>query len=151
MLGPRGAEYPLTPDELAEALAAFVRDYGLRLVGGCCARRPRTSAPSRRRDPVRHPGGAPSLVPSRASASLYAAVPFRQDTSVLMVGERTNANGSKIFRGAMLAERWEDCVAMAREQIRDGAHHRPQHRLRRPRRAADMAELADGWPRRPPC
>ena len=39
-----------------------------------------------------------------------------------MVGERTNANGSKAFREAMLAERWDDCVAMAREQTRDGAH-----------------------------
>ena len=62
-LGPRGAEYPLTPDELAEALAAFVRDYGLRLVG-CCGTTPAHVRARRRRDPVRHPGGAPS--PSRA-------------------------------------------------------------------------------------
>jgi len=120
-LGPNGAVYPLSPEELAEALSTFVRDYGLRLVGGCCGTTPDhvravseavASLPPARRDPRPEPG----------VSSLYASVPFRQDTSVLMVGERTNANGSKAFREAMIAERWEDCVAIAREQTRDGAH-----------------------------
>ncbi len=121
VLGPRGAEYPLDPHGLAEALAGFVREYGVRLVGGCCGSTPehvaaiveavREVTPARR-----HPRPEPGL------SSLYAAVPFRQDTSVLMVGERTNANGSKKFREAMLADDWEACVAIAREQTREGAH-----------------------------
>jgi 5-methyltetrahydrofolate--homocysteine methyltransferase len=120
-LGPKGAEYPLTPDELAEALATFVRDYGLSLVGGCCGTTPEhistvAAAVQDITPTARTPRPEPGL------SSLYAAVPFRQDTSVLMVGERTNANGSKKFREAMLAEAWEDCVAIAREQTRDGAH-----------------------------
>lgn len=49
-------------------------------------------------------------------------MPFRQDTSYLAIGERTNANGSKKFREAMLEARWDDCVEMARDQIREGAH-----------------------------
>jgi 5-methyltetrahydrofolate--homocysteine methyltransferase len=49
-------------------------------------------------------------------------VPFRQDTSYLAIGERTNANGSKAFREAMLERRWDDCVKIARDQARDGAH-----------------------------
>ncbi|CAM5717159.1 hypothetical protein SANTM175S_07374 [Streptomyces antimycoticus] len=49
-------------------------------------------------------------------------MPFRQDTSYLAIGERTNANGSKKFREAMLEARWDDCVEIAREQIREGAH-----------------------------
>ena len=49
-------------------------------------------------------------------------MPFRQDTSYLSIGERTNANGSKAFREAMLAQDWEECVEIARAQIRDGAH-----------------------------
>ena len=62
---------------------------------------------------------------------------------MLMVGERTNANGSKAFREAMLAERWEDCVAMAREQTRDGAHLIDLNVDYVGRDgAADMAELA---------
>jgi 5-methyltetrahydrofolate--homocysteine methyltransferase len=55
-------------------------------------------------------------------ASLYAAVPFRQDAGVLMVGERTNTNGSKAFREAMLAGDWEKVVDIGREAVREGAH-----------------------------
>jgi 5-methyltetrahydrofolate--homocysteine methyltransferase len=120
-LGPKGAEYPLTPDELAEALATFVREYGLSLVGGCCGTTPEhistvAAAIGDLRPAPRTPRPEPGV------SSLYASVPFRQDTSVLMVGERTNANGSKKFREAMLAEAWEDCVAIARDQTREGAH-----------------------------
>ncbi|MFD1120811.1 dihydropteroate synthase, partial [Sphaerisporangium aureirubrum] len=49
-------------------------------------------------------------------------VPFSQDASYLAIGERTNANGSKVFREAMLAGRWEECVEIARSQVREGAH-----------------------------
>ena len=49
-------------------------------------------------------------------------MPFRQDTSFLAIGERTNANGSKAFREALVAGRFDDCVEIARAQTRDGAH-----------------------------
>ncbi|WP_449350109.1 methionine synthase [Streptomyces shaanxiensis] len=121
VLGKNGATYPLTPPELADAHETFVRDYGLSLVGGCCGTTPehlrqlvervRDVTPTER-DPRPEPG----------AASLYQTVPFRQDTSYLAIGERTNANGSKKFREAMLEARWDDCVEMAREQIREGAH-----------------------------
>ncbi|MGY1581621.1 methionine synthase [Streptomyces sp. MN13] len=116
-----GAYYPLSAPELADAQENFVRDYGLSLVGGCCGTTPehlrqvvervRDLSPAER-DPRPEPG----------AASLYQSVPFRQDTSYLAIGERTNANGSKKFREAMLEARWDDCVEMAREQIREGAH-----------------------------
>ncbi|MFJ7015898.1 homocysteine S-methyltransferase family protein, partial [Streptomyces albogriseolus] len=116
-----GAYFPLSPPELADAQETFVREYGLSLVGGCCGTTPehlrrlvervRELAPVER-DPRPEPG----------AASLYQSVPFRQDTSYLAIGERTNANGSKKFREAMLEGRWDDCVEMAREQIREGAH-----------------------------
>jgi 5-methyltetrahydrofolate--homocysteine methyltransferase len=116
-----GAYYPLSAPELADAQENFVRDYGLSLVGGCCgttpehlrqvAERVRDLRPVER-DPRPEPG----------AASLYQSVPFRQDTAYLAIGERTNANGSKKFREAMLEGRWDDCVEMAREQIREGAH-----------------------------
>jgi 5-methyltetrahydrofolate--homocysteine methyltransferase len=60
--------------------------------------------------------------PEPGVASLYQHVPFRQDTSYLSIGERTNANGSLAFRRAMLEERWDDCIEIARDQTRDGAH-----------------------------
>ncbi|WP_408658014.1 methionine synthase, partial [Jatrophihabitans sp.] len=120
-LGPNGAWYPLTPEELASSLASFVTEFGTGLVGGCCGTTPEhirlvaervaglKAAPRR---PVSEP----------AVASLYASVPFRQDASVLMIGERTNANGSKAFREAMLAGDFTQCVEIARSQSRDGSH-----------------------------
>ncbi|ANS64097.1 methionine synthase [Streptomyces lincolnensis] len=121
VLGKDGAHYPLSAPELADAQETFVHEYGLSLIGGCCGTTPehlrqvvervRDLTPTAR-DPRPEPG----------AASLYQTVPFRQDTSYLAIGERTNANGSKKFREAMLEARWDDCVEMAREQIREGAH-----------------------------
>lgn len=121
VLGKNGAHYPLTEAELADAQETFVREYGLSLVGGCCGTTPEhlrqvvervRGVETTRREPHPEPG----------AASLYQTVPFRQDTAYMAIGERTNANGSKKFREAMLEGRWDDCVEMARDQIREGAH-----------------------------
>ena len=61
-------------------------------------------------------------VPEPGVSSMYSAVPFEQDASILMIGERTNSNGSKAFREAMLAEDYEKCLDIAKDQTRDGAH-----------------------------
>jgi 5-methyltetrahydrofolate--homocysteine methyltransferase len=116
-----GAVYPLQPVELADALEQFVGEFGLGLVGGCCGTGPEHLRQVVTRLEGRHVDArSPSHIP--AASSLYADVPFRQDISYLSIGERTNANGSKAFREALLAERWDDCVDIARSQIRDGAH-----------------------------
>ncbi|MFJ3538136.1 methionine synthase [Streptomyces sp. NPDC090109] len=116
-----GAHYPLSPAELADAQETFVRDYGLSLIGGCCGTTPEhlRQVVERVRDLT---PGAREPRPEPGAASLYQTVPFRQDTSYMAIGERTNANGSKKFREAMLEARWDDCVEMARDQIREGAH-----------------------------
>ena len=68
-------------------------------------------------------GGAPMVVEREPGvASLYQHVPFHQDAAVLAIGERTNSNGSRAFREAMLEGRWDDCIEIARAQIRSGAH-----------------------------
>lgn len=116
-----GAVYPLTPEELATAHEQFVREFGLAMVGGCCG-----TTPAHLRAVVDRLAGTPirpreiSVEPS--VASLYQQVPFGQDASYLAIGERTNANGSKAFREAMLEGRLDDCVDIAREQVRGGAH-----------------------------
>ncbi len=120
-LGPHGAEYPLRPHELATALHGFVTEFGVGLVGGCCGTtaehiREVADAVAGLKPKQRRPHDEPSV------SSLYQAVPFAQDASVLMIGERTNANGSKAFREAMLDGRFADCVEIARSQTRDGAH-----------------------------
>jgi 5-methyltetrahydrofolate--homocysteine methyltransferase len=116
-----GAEYPLTAGELAEALDRFVTEYGVSLVGGCCGTTPAhieavVARLAGKRATPREPQ------PEAGVASLYHHVPFAQDASVLMVGERTNANGSKAFREAMLATDWQACIEIARQQARDGSH-----------------------------
>jgi len=120
-LGKHGAEYPLLPSELADALEEFATSYGVGLVGGCCG-----TTPEHLRqvvDRVRGRAVAPrTTVLEPGVASLYAAVPFRQDAGVLMVGERTNTNGSKAFREAMLDADWEKVVDIGREAVREGAH-----------------------------
>ncbi|MDQ0937215.1 methionine synthase [Streptomyces turgidiscabies] len=116
-----GAHYPLGAPELADAQETFVREYGLSLVGGCCG-----TTPEHLRQVVERVRGTAVTErrpqPEAGAASLYQTVPFRQDTAYMAIGERTNANGSKKFREAMLEARWDDCVEMARDQIREGAH-----------------------------
>jgi 5-methyltetrahydrofolate--homocysteine methyltransferase len=121
ILGAKGAEYPLGPAELADALETFVGDYGIGLIGGCCGTTPEHLAAVvtkmsgkgfKERGAALDPG----------ASSLYQYVPFRQDNTYLAIGEKTNANGSRAFRDALVAEDWEKCVEIARDQIRDGAH-----------------------------
>ena len=82
------------PTQLAEHLHRFVTELGVTAIGGCCGTTPEHLAAVVERcagatPAPRHPVHEP------AAASIYSAVPFHQDTSFLVVGERTNANGSK--------------------------------------------------------
>ncbi|HUZ39816.1 MAG TPA: methionine synthase [Acidimicrobiales bacterium] len=113
--------YDLTPDALAEHLSKFVTEYGVQVVGGCCGTTPEHMA--RVIEAVRPLSAAkrsPVLEP--AVASIYSATNYQQDRSVLLIGERTNANGSKRFRDAMLDGDWDTCVGIGRDQIKEGAH-----------------------------
>ena len=113
--------YDLTPAALADHHARFVTEFGVSVVGGCCGTTPEhlsevvgrcKGLTPARREPVHEPG----------VASIYSHVPYDQSPSFLVVGERTNANGSKKFREAMLSDDWDTCVAMAREAVKGGAH-----------------------------
>src|SRR5438067_2558632 len=113
--------YDLTPEQLAEHHARFVTEFGVSIVGGCCG-----TTPEHLREVVERvrslTPASRSIVDEPGAASIYTAVPFHQDTSFLVIGERTNANGSKKFREAMLVSDWDTCLAMAREQVKEGAH-----------------------------
>ena len=113
--------YDLTPDALAEHLSKFVTEYGVQVVGGCCGTTPEHVA---RVVEVVRPltPAARSATLEPAVASIYSATNYQQDRSVLLVGERTNANGSKKFRDAMLEGDWDTCVGIGRDQIKEGAH-----------------------------
>jgi 5-methyltetrahydrofolate--homocysteine methyltransferase len=116
-----GAYYPLGPIELAAAQAAFVREFGAGLIGGCCGTTP-AHINAIAKSVVSLDSGRPSLVHEPGLASLYQHQPFDQDMTYFSIGERTNANGSKAFRDAMLVDNWDECVEIAKAQTRDGAH-----------------------------
>ena len=113
--------YDLTPEQLAEHHARFVSEYGVTVVGGCCGTTPEhLRAVVDACHPLAPAPRSPEIDPG--IASIYSHVPYDQTPSFLVVGERTNANGSKKFREAMLSDDWDTCVAMAREAVKGGAH-----------------------------
>jgi 5-methyltetrahydrofolate--homocysteine methyltransferase len=113
--------YDLTPEALADAHERFVTEFGLNVVGGCCGTTPEHLRAVVERIGTRAPvPRAPELEP--ACSSVYSPVTFHQDSAYLAIGERTNANGSKRFKEAMLDGDWDTCVQMAREQVKEGAH-----------------------------
>ena len=115
------AHYHLSPEEMTQYLSHFVKDLGVSIVGGCCG-----TTPKHIRQVVQAVG---TLVPKKreyefipGASSLYQFASFRVDNPPTLIGERTNANGSKLFRDLLAKEEWEAIVAMGREQVKEGAH-----------------------------
>jgi len=138
------AVYKLTPEELADHHARFVDEFGVAIVGGCCGTTPehiqavRNRIGDRPHGKVAHWQSVRHLFPGfdfrlqsddqaaalrlRGCSSLYQFVPYDQDTSYLIVGEKTNANGSKAFREMLAVENWEGMTELARELEGEGSH-----------------------------
>ena len=117
-------EYPLGPSELAYWQSRFVEEDGVNLIGGCCGTTPAHIAALRAMLDAR-PKQAPktrtvALTPS--VASLYTAVPLRQENAIFAIGERSNANGSKKFRDLLNREDWDALTELGREQVKEGSH-----------------------------
>ena len=115
------AHYHLTPDELATHLQHFVKDLGVHIIGGCCGTTPQhikavdglvgNMSPGKR-----NPQYENSL------SSLYSSVPTFQDPPPVLVGERTNSNGSKKFRDLLAEDNYDALVDIGKQQIQQGAH-----------------------------
>jgi len=124
--------YPLQPLEMARWMERFVREDGINLIGGCCGTNDQHIAAldallkrlgtesgrnAERPTPVqRRHHWVPGL------ASLYGSVSYRQENAYLSIGERCNANGSKKFRDLQAARDWDGCIAMGREQVKEGSN-----------------------------
>jgi 5-methyltetrahydrofolate--homocysteine methyltransferase len=116
-----GAKYPLLPEELANFLLDFTNNYGVNLIGGCCGTTPAHLAAVVQKI-SNHPAPHREIELEPGLSSIYHLTTYNQDNSILAIGERANANGSKAFREALLAEDWQACIDIAKDQIKDGAH-----------------------------
>ena len=120
--------YPLAPDELADWLERFVAEDGVNIVGGCCGTTPSTSAALdamlRRLAEDGYRPRRSARTPQHARRWPRCSRPCRcaRRTRYLAIGERCNANGSKKFRELQAAGDWDGCVAMGREQVREGSN-----------------------------
>ncbi len=115
-------EYPLQPEAFAQAMVRYVEEMGAGIVGGCCGTTPehiaRLAQLVGRRAPVKV-----AKTPAKAAcSSLYAPTDYRQDVTILNIGERCNASGSRAFKRLLEAEDWDAMVSLAREQVREGSH-----------------------------
>ena len=114
--------YPLTPEPFAKAVKQFVMDYGVNMVGGCCG-----TTPEHLKAVIDLIGDQPPVqvkkeLPAPGCTSLYTSTDYRQDASILNVGERLNASGSRAFKRLLEADDWDEMVSLAREQLREGSH-----------------------------
>ena len=113
--------YHLTPQELADWAERLVGELGVSVLGGCCGTTPEHIAAVRSViDRCDRAERSPEYEPS--ASSIFSAVPLRLEPAPLLVGERCNANGSRKFKRLLAADDYEAMVAMAREQVREGAH-----------------------------
>ncbi len=115
------AHYHLTPEDFVHYLSHFVKDFGVNVVGGCCGTtkehiRQLAEAVGNLSPKQRNP----EVIPG--ASSLYQMAPFHIDRPPILIGERTNANGSKLFRDLLGQEDWEGIVAMGRDQVKEQAH-----------------------------
>lgn len=136
--------YKLSPDELAEFQSRFVTQHGVALCGGCCGTTPAHIATladavrDLRPSPAAHWMRVRHLFPGfdftmrtdeqaqglklAGCSSLYQFQPYQQDASFLIIGEKTNANGSRAFREMLAAENWDGLTELARELEMEGSH-----------------------------
>ncbi len=122
------AHYKLTPLELKMQLMNFIYDFNVQLIGGCCGTTPKH---------IKHLSSIideivdkkinknlstvkTNFVPS--AASIYNSVPYKQDNSILIVGERLNASGSKKVRELLNEDDWDGLVSIAKQQQKENAH-----------------------------
>ncbi|MFI4861322.1 MAG: methionine synthase [Phycisphaerales bacterium JB063] len=114
--------YPLQPDPFAKTMVKFVDRFGLSVVGGCCGTTPEHIGAMRKAvgERLAQKQTKKPLVPS--VTSLYSPTEYRQDLSLLNVGERCNSSGSRKFKRLLEEEDWDEIVSLAREQMREGSH-----------------------------
>jgi len=116
------AVYKLTPKELAEYHEHFVRDYGVRVVGGCCG-----TTPAHLKAVVDAVSGVEpakrEVRPVAAASSAYTSVPLDLDPKPLVVAEEMNTTTRvENFRNLVRGKKYDDILALAKKLVNDGSH-----------------------------
>jgi 5-methyltetrahydrofolate--homocysteine methyltransferase len=114
-------KYLETPTTLAAQLEKFVDHGWLNIVGGCCG----TTEKHIRAIAQMVEGKKPRLLPAEAHRAIYSGIETIEaddQTRPLLVGERTNVIGSRLFKNLVAEEKWEEASEIARRQVRGGAH-----------------------------
>jgi 5-methyltetrahydrofolate--homocysteine methyltransferase len=115
------AHYKLTPDGLAEHMKHFVDDLHINIIGGCCGTTPaHIEALSQTIGNQAPKARNPQL--QNGLTSLYSTVAMKIDPAPVLIGERTNANGSKKFCDLLGQDDYDGLVAIAKDQVKKGAH-----------------------------
>jgi 5-methyltetrahydrofolate--homocysteine methyltransferase len=125
--GTGDAVYPLEPGPMAENIREFVRDFGVRIVGGCCGTTPAhldaIVRVVRDFESAQAAGRRPQAVqPVPRVSSAMRAITIHQDPPPLLVGERVNSQGSRKIKRLLLADDYEGILEVARDQVESGAH-----------------------------
>ena len=114
-------KYLETPDSLAAQLEKFVDQGWLNFVGGCCG----TTEKHIRALAQMAEGKQPRVRPADQHRAIYSGIETieaEDSTCPLLVGERTNVIGSRLFKNLVAEEKWEEASEIARRQVRGGAH-----------------------------
>jgi 5-methyltetrahydrofolate--homocysteine methyltransferase len=110
-----------TPESLAAQLAKFADQGWLNIVGGCCGTTPAHIEAIARMVEGRKPRALKQST-HKAYYSNKELVEAEDSNRPLIVGERTNVIGSRLFKNLVTEEKWEEATEIARRQIRNGAH-----------------------------
>ena len=113
--------YPMGPDEFADKQEESLEFAGVSFLGGCCGTTPQHIRALTNRVTCKTPKVATGSQPN-SLASLFSTTPLMQDPAPLLVGERSNATGSKAFRELLLDENYEGTLSVGQQQVRAGAH-----------------------------
>ena len=113
--------YPETPQSLAAQMERFVDHGWLNMIGGCCGTTPEHIRQMAQMAGGRKPRPAKRLTP-RSFFSGIEVVEAEESNRPLIVGERTNVIGSRLFKDLVNQEKWEEATEIARRQVRNGAH-----------------------------
>lgn len=116
------AYYSMTPEEFAEINSEFFNLSGLAFIGGCCGTTPKHIEVLAKKVKGVKPKKT-ALEKQRAYiASLFNSVSIKQEPAPLMIGERSNATGSKIFRELMIAGDMDGMLDVGIKQVKSGSH-----------------------------